>query len=151
MLVHSLIRPQPDLTVDWRSSETRMSDNMMQHAATEGKAHHGWLSAREELFRYIDNKTIIMGHGLQTALESLRVLHTRVIDTAQMASRALLRRNDLPHLEDLCQDVISNDINWDRTLLHGCTFQALAAREFVMRNMENADELALWGQIRREE
>lgn len=38
--------------------------------------------ARDLLFEYISNATIIVGHGLENDLNALRLLHTRVVDTA---------------------------------------------------------------------
>jgi RNA exonuclease 1 len=38
--------------------------------------------ARELVFKYISSSTIIIGHGLENDLNALRLLHSRVIDTA---------------------------------------------------------------------
>ena len=150
VLINVLIHPQPDLTVDWRSAETHLDSKTVKDALAAGKAYINWSMARAELFRHIDNKTIVIGHALQTALDSLRVIHKRIIDTSHMVSRALLRRNDIPDIEELCPHIIDNEIVHDPMLFDGPTFRALATREFVARNIENADELELWGQLHRE-
>ena len=38
--------------------------------------------ARQELFQLISDSTIIIGHGLENDLNALRLIHTRVVDTA---------------------------------------------------------------------
>lgn len=38
--------------------------------------------ARELVFKYISSSTIIIGHGLENDLNALRLLHSRVVDTA---------------------------------------------------------------------
>ena len=39
-------------------------------------------SVREELGKYIDEETVIVGHGLENDLKALRLVHLKVIDTA---------------------------------------------------------------------
>lgn len=39
-------------------------------------------AVREELGRYIDEETVIVGHGLENDLKALRLIHPKVIDTA---------------------------------------------------------------------
>lgn len=38
-------------------------------------------SLRQELFKYIDQDTIIVGHGLENDMNALRIIHTKIIDT----------------------------------------------------------------------
>ena len=40
---------------------------------------------RKELFKYIDQDTIIVGHGLENDLNALRIVHTNVIDTVAVS------------------------------------------------------------------
>ena len=51
-----------------------------------------------DLLQYIDQKTIIVGHSLESDLKALRIIHTRVVDTAvlyQYASRHKRKLKDL--------------------------------------------------------
>ena len=54
-------------------------------------------------------KAIGIGLHLEAALESLRVIQKRIIGTTHMAPQALLRRNDIPGIEDLCQHIIDKE------------------------------------------
>lgn len=44
---------------------------------------------RKELFKYIDQDTIIVGHGLENDLNALRIVHTNVIDTVAVSKNPL--------------------------------------------------------------
>lgn len=41
-------------------------------------------SLRQELFKYIDQDTIIVGHGLENDMNALRIIHTNIIDTVAL-------------------------------------------------------------------
>lgn len=40
---------------------------------------------RKELFKYIDEDTIIVGHGLENDMNALRIIHTKIIDTVAVS------------------------------------------------------------------
>jgi RNA exonuclease 1 len=42
-------------------------------------------SLRQELFKYIDQNTIIVGHGLENDMNALRIIHTNIIDTVAVS------------------------------------------------------------------
>ncbi|KAL7327594.1 RNA exonuclease 3 [Mucor circinelloides] len=52
---------------------------------------------RKELFKYIDQDTIIVGHGLENDLNALRIVHTNVIDTVALFPH----KNGLPYRNSL--------------------------------------------------
>ncbi|CEP11651.1 hypothetical protein [Parasitella parasitica] len=52
---------------------------------------------RKELFKYIDQDTIIVGHGLENDLNALRIIHTNVIDTVALFPH----KNGLPYRNSL--------------------------------------------------
>ncbi|KAI7893335.1 ribonuclease H-like domain-containing protein [Mucor mucedo] len=39
---------------------------------------------RNELFKYVDEDTIIVGHGLENDMNALRIIHTKIIDTVAL-------------------------------------------------------------------
>ncbi|KAI8384926.1 ribonuclease H-like domain-containing protein [Radiomyces spectabilis] len=45
---------------------------------------HDLTSVRQELFKYVDADTILIGHGLENDLIAMRVLHEKSIDTAAL-------------------------------------------------------------------
>ncbi|KAL0144963.1 rexo1 protein [Mucor lusitanicus] len=52
---------------------------------------------RKELFKHIDQDTIIVGHGLENDLNALRIVHTNVIDTVALFPH----KNGLPYRNSL--------------------------------------------------
>ncbi|KAI9481210.1 MAG: ribonuclease H-like domain-containing protein [Benjaminiella poitrasii] len=52
---------------------------------------------RKELFKYVDEETIIVGHGLENDFNALRVIHTNVIDTVVLFPH----RQGLPYRQSL--------------------------------------------------
>ena len=60
----------------------------------------GIAAARRKLWEYCDANTIIIGHGLDHDLKCLRLLHTRIIDTAILFSRQLGVKSALKKLAE---------------------------------------------------
>lgn len=46
---------------------------------------------RKELFKYVDEDTIIVGHGLENDMNALRIIHTKIIDTVAVSLFFLFR------------------------------------------------------------
>ncbi|CAO3681038.1 unnamed protein product [Rhizopus stolonifer] len=46
---------------------------------------HDLRSLKRELFRYVDQDTIIVGHGLENDMCALRLIHTNIIDTVNVS------------------------------------------------------------------
>lgn len=42
-------------------------------------------SLRQKLFKFIDQDTIIVGHGLENDMNALRIIHTKIIDTVAVS------------------------------------------------------------------
>ena len=65
-----------------------------------------------DLLRFIDQDTIIVGHSLESDLKALRIIHTRVVDTAVLYKHmygSKLKLKDLSII--ILQRVIQNDPN----------------------------------------
>ena len=60
----------------------------------------GITTARNKLWEYCDENTIIIGHGLDHDLKCLRVLHPRVVDTAILFSKVEGRKSGLKKLAE---------------------------------------------------
>ena len=152
-LVYALICPTLGRVIDWRLSKTALNSELIERALVEGKAFDKWKEARAALWRFIDRETVIVGHDLRTAFEGLGMLHLRVVDTAIIASQIGGLGHDCLDIESLCKDLVDEKIYWDCDSLHECSFRASAAREFVIWSWtsHHADELAVWGQISREQ
>ena len=65
---------------------------------------------QNDLISFISAETILIGHGLENDLRSLRLLHSRVIDTAVLFPRF---QNDIPFrrsLKSLVSDYLHREI-----------------------------------------
>ncbi|KAG1048766.1 hypothetical protein G6F43_008865 [Rhizopus delemar] len=45
---------------------------------------HDLFSLRKELFKYVDQDTVIVGHGLENDMYALRLIHTKIVDTVAL-------------------------------------------------------------------
>lgn len=45
---------------------------------------------RTELFKYVDQDTIIVGHGLENDMNALRIIHTKIIDTVAVSKQTYM-------------------------------------------------------------
>lgn len=71
----------------------------------------GWTEARSELWRHIDADTVLVGQSLHHDLDVLGMLHTRIIDSAILAAKAIdLRSAKTFGLEEMCKEMLNVDI-----------------------------------------
>jgi len=54
---------------------------MMNEARNKRKCVFGWKNARSLVWKFVSPETIVIGHGVQSDLTSLRWIHPRLIDT----------------------------------------------------------------------
>jgi len=55
---------------------------MMNNAIRNGKALDGWERARQEVWKFVDADTIIIGHAVKNDLDVLGMIHHQVVDSA---------------------------------------------------------------------
>lgn len=54
----------------------------MNSAIRNGKALTGWEAARQEVWKFVDSDTIIIGHAVKNDLDVLGMIHHRIVDSA---------------------------------------------------------------------
>ncbi|KAI9773688.1 MAG: hypothetical protein M1840_006962 [Geoglossum simile] len=146
VLINNFVRPTRHIT-DWRTRWSGVTPRAMARAVSKGEALDGWKGARTELFRYIDADTIVIGHALHHDLDELKVLHTRVIDSAVLAQSVVGSSRQLG-LKSLCSSLgIYIQSNGRRG--HDCLEDALATREFTLRCLNKPRTLARWAEAER--
>ncbi|CAG8109379.1 unnamed protein product [Penicillium salamii] len=89
ILVNSLVEPAGEV-VDWLSHQSGMSQRKMKSARRSGTIMQNWQDAREEVWKFMDPKTILIGHTLVQSLEVLGIMHGNIVDTAIVTSEAVL-------------------------------------------------------------
>lgn len=87
--------------------------------------------AREALFEYISAQTILVGHGLENDLNALRLLHTRLVDTA--IRYPTLNEKRKHSLKSLAHTYLGRTI---QTGEHDSAEDALAAIDIVKANIK---------------
>ncbi|KAI5849906.1 ribonuclease H-like domain-containing protein [Tricharina praecox] len=148
-LVNSLVRPTSRV-VDWRSRFSGVTAEAMATATEQGDTLDGWRGARAELWKHVDADTILVGHSLQHDLDVLRMIHTRVVDSAILARNAVGSARQWG-LKALCGEFLGIDIQNGGLRGHDCMEDALAAREVVLWCLQNPSLLAGWGEMVNEQ
>jgi len=88
VLIDAWVRPQGKV-VDYHSSISGVTERRLKNAEASGTLLKGFKEAREALYQHIDDNTILVGHGLENDLYPLRMLHTRLVDTALISKLAM--------------------------------------------------------------
>ncbi|KAF5708267.1 RNA exonuclease 3 [Fusarium globosum] len=69
--------PMQHLNTKWSG----VTWKMMNEARNKRKCVFGWKNARSLVWKFVSSETIVIGHGVQSDLTSLRWIHPRLIDT----------------------------------------------------------------------
>uniref|UniRef100_A0A093VJY7 RNA exonuclease 3 n=1 Tax=Talaromyces marneffei PM1 TaxID=1077442 RepID=A0A093VJY7_TALMA len=134
----------------WRSTVSGVTRKSMSEAIEQGQALRGWAAAREALWEYIDAETIIIGHALQNDLNVLGIFHSRIVDTAILASQAVfpeIQSKRFPESYGLKRLLLS----WLKMMIqtgkkgHDCLEDTFATRELAIWCARNPDVLKSWG------
>lgn len=150
-LIDSLVSPTKKV-VDWRSQVSGVTLTKMAVAEARRRTLKGWQEARNELWRYIDSDTILVGQSLHHDLDVLRIIHTNVVDSAILTANALgPGTNRVWGLKSLCDELLGIEIQNKGRQGHDCLEDALAAREVVLWCCRHPQELENWGKVKREE
>ncbi|PLB46177.1 hypothetical protein P170DRAFT_479098 [Aspergillus steynii IBT 23096] len=67
---------------NWVTRYSGMSWKRLKAMEKKGKTVHGWPSARERLFKYINRDTVLVGHALENDLKTLGIVHDNIVDTS---------------------------------------------------------------------
>lgn len=157
LIVNSLVRPRQPV-VDWRTQIHGISPAGLSTACAQGLTLDGWQSARAELFKHVDQDTVLIGQSLQYDLAALHIQHTCVVDSAILASEAVFGKKGKPRywglgLKDICNDFLGLKIREKAPLstnkLHDGLEDVLAAREVVLCCLEQPAAFETWTRAKR--
>jgi DNA polymerase III epsilon subunit-like protein len=155
--------------VNWESRYSGVTCNAMNKAVRNGHALHGWPSAREMLWRFVDTETVLIGHSLNNDLDVLGIIHPKIVDTSILTSEAVF--NDLLpgqalsrtwSLKTLTKELAGYDIQAGkqghsafedaiatRDILIWCIRNQKLWRRFVLWNGRSRDSRQSWSKRRR--
>ncbi|KAG9234067.1 ribonuclease H-like domain-containing protein [Amylocarpus encephaloides] len=149
ILINRIVNPMEPI-MQWCTNLHGISKAMLADAVAQGEALSGWEGAREELWKYIDEETIIVGHGLRNDLDVLRIIHPRIVDSAILSGKAV-GVNRTWGLKQLCSELLGFEIRQSRGGVHDCLEDVRTTREVVLFCTRNADAVKEWAIPKREE
>lgn len=87
-LVDTFVQPMERI-VAWRSQYSGVTPALFKEVKRQGRTVKGWRAARELVWRFIDQETVLMGHALQNDLAVLGIVHGNVVDSAILTGDAV--------------------------------------------------------------
>ncbi|KAJ5785409.1 ribonuclease H-like protein [Penicillium pulvis] len=156
VLINKYVRPV-EKVVDWRSEVTGVTRLIMNRAIDDDEIFEGWQEARQILWEFIDDDTVIVGHSLNFDLEALGICHTKVVDSAIVAAEAVSQPvspatsiNRMWDLKALVKGFLTMDIEVGKSR-HGALEGAYSARDVVIWCIRNPEQLKMWAEDARAE
>lgn len=150
ILVNKFVIPE-EKVIGWRTEIHGINKSTVLSASSRGQALAGWKGAREELWKCIDDETILVGHALQHDLHVLRMIHSRVVDSAILTRNAVGIGHRQWGLQTLCEELVQIGIRNNSKEIHDCMEDVLATREVVLWCTRNQQQLNHWAAIKRQE
>ncbi|PKK49515.1 hypothetical protein CI102_5152 [Trichoderma harzianum] len=156
-LIDSLVI-SPRLITDWRTKIHGIDATIICEAVEHQNALHGWAAAREELWKHIDESTILVGQSILFDFEVLRLIHMRVVDSAILATEAVFNKMGKKYkkprrrwgLQELCETFLGIQIR-SGDGIHSNMEDVLAAREVVLQCLLKPDHFKDWADKARED
>ncbi|KAJ5805907.1 uncharacterized protein N7503_003509 [Penicillium pulvis] len=151
VLINRYVSPIEDV-IDWRSKFSGVTPTIMASAVASGAAFGSWREARDKLWEFMDESTVLVGQSLNYDLEVLGMTHAKVVDSAILTSEAVFpsvtSTTPLPRqwgLKRLAKDLLSLDIQ-NSNCGHSALEDTYAARDVVIWCIMNPEELKIWAE-----
>lgn len=152
VLIDSFVVPTGTVAC-WRTRFSGIDADNMGEAMRSDKALRGWHAARDKLWEFIDDQTVLVGHALENDLQVLGIFHPRIVDSSILTAEAVF--NTLPPdekfprvwgLKKLAKVLLGQDIQTSDNG-HSALEDAYAARDIVLCAIQTPQELAQWGRV----
>lgn len=148
LLFNRFVCPREEIT-QMRSSIHGISKSTLNNAISQGQALSGWEGARSELWKYIDDNTILVGHALEHDLDALRIIHPRAVDSGILSRNAVGIRRIRWGLQTLCSELLKFEIRKNKGGIHDCLEDVLATREVVLFCTQNKEAFQSWAEAKK--
>lgn len=154
VLISRYVNPSEEV-LDWRYKFTGVTQAIMTSAVACGAAFGTWREARDKLWEFMDDSTVLVGHSLQYDLEVLGISHAKVVDSAILTAETVypsipstkpLTRNWA--LKTLAKDFLGLNIQTS-DCGHSALEDAYAARDVVIWCIRNPEDLKVWAEKAR--
>ncbi|EGR44316.1 uncharacterized protein TRIREDRAFT_42264, partial [Trichoderma reesei QM6a] len=155
-LVNNLVVPSRPIK-DWRTDIHGIEVSKLYEAIMNQRALSGWIGARQELWKHIDDITIVIGQSICYDFEALRLVHTRVVDSAMLATEAVFYNRAAKKkpgrrwgLQELCKTFLGIEIRAEGGT-HDNLEDVLAAREVVLQVLLKPARFQCWADKARKD
>ncbi|KAJ5970415.1 Exonuclease RNase T/DNA polymerase III [Penicillium vulpinum] len=154
VLISRYVTPTEEV-LDWRSEFSGVTQAIMTSAVASGAAFRNWREARDKLWDFMDDSTVLVGHSLHYDLEVLGISHAKVVDSAILTAETVFP--SIPStkpltrmwgLKRLAKDLLGLDIQTG-SCGHSALEDAHAARDVTIWCIRNPEELKLWAEKAR--
>ncbi|KAF4772638.1 hypothetical protein HAV15_012282 [Penicillium sp. str.  len=88
VLISRYVNPSEEV-LDWRYKFSGVTQGIMTSAVASGAAFRTWQEARDKLWEFMDDSTVLVGHSLQYDLEVLGISHAKVVDSAILTAETV--------------------------------------------------------------
>ena len=156
ILINDLVKPTEKVH-NWRSKISGVSAASMDHACAKGEALLGWRAARQRLWGFIDEGTVLIGHSLHHDLKVLGLIHTNIVDSAILTSEAVFPHIDRTQrlkriwgLKILAKELLGRNIQGE-TSGHSALEDTYATRDIVFWCMCNTHLFQAWAEKTRDQ
>ncbi|KAF4985767.1 hypothetical protein FDECE_16326 [Fusarium decemcellulare] len=151
ILINSLVKPREQI-IDWRSHIHGIRPPIMSIAVARRQVLDGWATARGELWKHVNENTVLVGQSPHFDLKALRVVHTKIVDTAIVTTEAAFGGGRSTGrrwgLEMLCRELLHLRIRQGSGVHNGLE-DTMATRELALWCLCYPAELQQWGEKAR--
>ena len=148
LLINQFVCPSEKIT-QMRSSIHGISKSTLDNAILQRQTLSGWEGARSELWKYIDDNTILVGHALGHDLDGLRIIHPRIVDSGILSRNAVGIHRIQWGLQVLCSELLDIEIRQNKEGIHDCLEDVLATRELVLFCTRKFDVFQSWAKAKK--
>ncbi|CAG8140288.1 unnamed protein product [Penicillium nalgiovense] len=151
VLISRYVNPSEEV-LDWRYKFSGVTQGIMTSAVASGAAFRTWQEARDKLWEFMDDSTVLVGHSLQYDLEVLGISHAKVVDSAILTAETVY--SSIPStkpltrnwgLKTLAKDFLGLNIQTS-DCGHNALEDAYAARDVVIWCIRNPEDLKVWAE-----
>jgi len=109
----------------------------------------GWTEARAESWKLTNRNIILVGHASQHNLDVLRMVHTRVADSAISARDEVGMYSSQWGLQRLCKEILGSPIRSNKRGIHDCLKDVLARGGVVLWRTNSKEKLEAWAEVKK--
>lgn len=151
VLISRYVNPSEEV-LDWRYKFSGVTQAIMTSAVACGAAFRSWREARDKLWEFMDDSTVLVGHSLHYDLEVLGISHAKVVDSAILTAETVYP--SIPStkpltrywaLKTLAKEFLGLNIQTSNCG-HRALEDAYAARDVVIWCIRNPEGLKVWAE-----